>query len=153
MTLPILAALVLVLLYLWTVHIGLALILILLYLLTCFFQAYCCAYQSCPYIGGFCPAIVGILPASPLAKLLYGGGRIVRSKWLYDLHVVLASLSWLGLVVLPLPWLAKLGLSIAIGYVALHAVYAVIFFLVVCPACAIRRTCPGGRVQSFIRGD
>jgi hypothetical protein len=148
---PFLAVLVLVLIRLWTVHPGLSIVMLLLYLLTCVFQAYCCAYQECPYIGGFCPAIAGIVPASFFARWLFRGKRPSGSRRRFGAYVTLAILSWLCLIVLPVPWITRLGGFLAVGYVALHALYTVVFFLTVCPACAIRHICPGGNFQTRIR--
>jgi hypothetical protein len=116
----------------------------------CYFQAYCCAYQKCAYVGRFCPAIAGIIPASYLAKLIYGRKKVVKSKVFFVLHAVLASLSEVGLIMMPLYWIGKLGHAVALGYVACHLIYYLIFGLSICPACAIRKTCPGGKLQSMI---
>jgi hypothetical protein len=102
-------------------------------------------------VDGFCPAVVGIVPATWLAKRLYGRRKIVKSKQTFTIKAALGTGCWLGLALLPVWWLAKLGLPLAIGYVGLHVVYAVIFGLTVCPVCAIRETCPGGKLQSIVR--
>jgi hypothetical protein len=52
---------------------------------------------------------------------------------------------------LPVYWIARLGIGLALAYIALHAVYALIFGLTVCPVCAIRDTCPGGKVHKLVR--
>ena len=150
LTVPFLALLIAVFVYLWTFCFVLSIIFFLSYMAMCYFQAYCCAYQECPYIGGFCPALIGIMPASPMAKLLYGNKEIVKSKRAFETHAIVASIAWLGLIVLPLFWIAKLGLWLVVGYVASHAVYYLIFGLTICPVCAIRNTCPGGKLQSIV---
>ena len=119
----------------------------MLYLAMSYLQAYCCAYQECPYVGRFCPAVIGILPANLMAKLLYGKRIPIKSKARFDQNAMLGILSWLGLILLPLCWLAKLGIGFAAGYVACHAVYAVVFGLTVCPVYAIRNRCPAGSFQ------
>jgi hypothetical protein len=151
LTVPFLVLLALIFCYLWTYSFVLSLVFGLLYLSTSFFQAYCCAYQDCPYVGGFCPAVIGIMPASLIAKVIYGNREIVKSKERFELYATLAIISWLGLVAFPLFWLAKLGLAFAVGYVVYHVVYTVIFGLTICPACAIRDICPGGKFQNWVR--
>ena len=150
LTMPFLVLLVSVFVYLWTYSFILSIALLSFYSAMCYFQAYCCAYQDCPYVGGFCPAIVGIIPASLLTKLIYGKKQVVRSKKSFEMHAAVASVGWLGLIAFPLFWIAKLGIAVAAGYVVCHAVYYVIFGLTICPACAIRHTCPGGKLQSVV---
>ena len=150
-TIPFVVLLVLVFAYLWTFGVVLSIVFASFYFAMCYFQAYCCAYQDCPYIGGFCPAIAGIVPASALAKLIYGKSEMTKSRSAFRAHVALALAGWLGMIVFPLFWLTKLGVWSAIGYVAGHAVYYVVFGLTVCRACAIRGTCPGGRLQKMLR--
>ena len=151
LTIPFFALLVLVFVYLGRFSFFLSLIFMLLYLAMSYFQAYCCAYQNCPYVGGFCPAVIGIIPASFISKLLYEGKGIKMSKKRFDLYAILGTSCWLALVAFPLYWLAKLGLAIAVGYLATHVIYALIFGLTICPVCAIRHICPGGKFhQLFI---
>jgi hypothetical protein len=151
LTIPMLLLLLAVLVYLGTYSILLSLAFLACYLIMSFFQAYCCAYQHCPYVGGFCPAILGIMPASLIAKYLYGDREIVRTKARFETYATVAVLGWLGLVFLPLYWIARLGIGFAIAYVAGHAIYALIFSLTVCPVCAIRETCPGGKVHKLVQ--
>jgi hypothetical protein len=149
-TIPLLAVLIAVFVHLWTYSVALSLVFLSLYAAICYFQAYCCAYQECPYVGGFCPAIVGIYPANMLAKLIYGRKNIVKTKKRFEVYATLAVVAWLGMVIFPLFWIAKLGILVAVGYVASHVVYYLVFGLTVCPACAIRHTCPGGKLQSVV---
>ena len=151
LTVPYLLLLLTVFAYLWTFSFVLSLLLVLIYVLTCRFQAYCCAYQDCPYVGGFCPAVAGIMPASLLAKVLYGQGRIVKSKRMFETQATLGFSALLALTFFPLYWIAKLGWPFAVGYVVCHLVYYGFFLFAVCPVCAIRDTCPGGRVQGMFR--
>ena len=151
LTVPMLLLLLGVLVYLGTYSILLSLVFLTCYLIMSFFQAYCCAYQRCPYVGGFCPAVLGIMPASLIAKYLYGDREIARTKARFDAYATVAVLGWLGLVLLPLYWIARLGISFAVAYFAVHAIYTLIFGLTICPACAIREICPGGRVHKLVR--
>ena len=151
LTLPMLLLLLAVFVYLATYSLLLALAFLACYLVMSFFQAYCCAYQRCSYIGGFCPAILGIMPASLIAKVLYGNREIVRTKARFETHAAVAIVGWMGLVFLPVYWIARLGAGFALAYVACHAVYALVFSLTVCPVCAIRETCPGGKVHRLVQ--
>jgi hypothetical protein len=153
LTLPFLALLIAVFIYLWTFSFIFSMAFLLFFLAMCYFQAYCCACQDCPYIGGFCPAIVGIMPANVLAKLIHGKKKIIKSKKSFERNVTLASLCWLGLIVFPLFWIAKFGALYAGVYVACHVIYYVIFGLTICPVCAIRNSCPGGKLQGLILKD
>ena len=123
-----------------------------LYLGMCYFQAYCCACQECPYVGEFCPAIAGIYPGNILARVKYGKG-IVKSEKRLRANASLASACWGGLMLFPLPWLAKRSVSYAVGYSLVHAVYYLFHGLAVCPVCAIRDTCPGGMLQARVLGE
>ena len=60
-----------VFLYFWTINPVLSLIMVVLYIGTSYFQAYCCVFQDCPYVGEFCPAISGIYLGNVLARRLY----------------------------------------------------------------------------------
>ena len=70
LTVPFLILLILVAVYLWSINFALSLIFISLFVTANLLQAYCCAYQECPYAGGFCPAVAGIMPSSILAKII-----------------------------------------------------------------------------------
>jgi len=150
LTIPLLSLLILAFIYLWTFNFVLPIVFVSFYLAMCYFQIYCCAYQDCPYVGGFCPAIVGIMPSSIMTKFIYGKKNIIKSKKSFEIHATLAFTGWLGLILFPLFWIAKLGILFAVGYAACHAVYYLIFGLTICPACAVRRTCPGGKLQSIV---
>lgn len=150
LTIPLLAVFISVFVYLWTFSFVLSMVFLLLYLGACLFQAYCCAYQDCPYMGGFCPAVAGIIPASIFTKLIYGRGEITKSKRAFETHAITATACGLGLIVFPLPWILKPGFLFAAGYIAFAVAYLLVFFLTICPACAIRHTCPGGKLQSII---
>ena len=133
--------------YLGTFNIVLSIVFVAFYLAMCYIQSYCCTYQDCPHVNGFCPAVLGIVPATWLAKR----HKVVKSERTFEVKVTLGIGCWLGLAFFPVWWIAKLGVLLALGYVGLHVVYAVIFGLTVCPVCAIRETCPGGKFQSAVK--
>ena len=149
LTIPFWLLLLAVFVYLWAYSFLIALIFASLYLGMSFFQAYCCAYQECPYVGGFCPAVIGIMPASLMAKLFYRKG-VVKSKRRFDVNATFGVLCWFGLIVFPLFWVAKLSLVYAIGYVLAHVVYTAVFGLTICPVCAISDICPGGKLSGAV---
>jgi hypothetical protein len=151
-SIPLVVLLVLVAVFLWRFSPFLTLIMLLLYLATCYFQAYCCAYQDCPYIGGFCPAVTGIMPSSWMAKVLYGK-KINKSKKLFELNAGIAATAMFGLILLPIYWIFReLGVWYALGYFGFLVVYYLVFLLTMCPVCAIRGTCPGGKLQGMVFG-
>lgn len=136
-----------------------SLIYLAFYLGMCYFQAYCCACQDCPYIGEFCPALAGIYPANALARRKYGDRGVVKSEEAFKANAAAAAFCWGGMVLFPLPWLARRSAKLAAGYALAHAAYYLLHGLIVCPVCAIRETCPGGMLQSMVlkggveRGD
>lgn len=125
-----------------------------LYLGMCYFQAYCCACQECPYIGEFCPAIAGIYPANILTKIKYGDREMIRamdkSEKKLKNQASLTGICWGGIMVLPLPWLTKRSVLLAVAYVLVQAVYYLFQGLMICPVCSIRDTCPGGTLQAIV---
>ena len=121
-----------------------------LYAGMCYFQAYCCACQECPYVGEFCPAIAGIYPANILANAKYSKNEVVKSERAFKKNATLAGICWGGIMVLPLYWLWKRSAILAVGYALAHAVYYLFQGLAICPACAIRETCPGGTLQKIV---
>lgn len=152
LTIPFVLLLIAVTVYLATVNVILSVLFIALYLGMCGFQAYCCAYQECPYIEGFCPAVAGIVPSSWLARWFYGQREVIKSKRTFEVQAILAISCWLGLILLPLWWIYQRSLPWVVGYLSFHAIYYILFGLTICPACAIRKTCPGGKLQALVRG-
>ncbi len=151
LTIPFLLMLVLVFVYLWTINIVLSFGLLGLFLSMSYFQSYCCAYQDCPYVGGFCPAVIGILPGNWMAKLLFGNRPFVKSEKRFHIHVNMGISSWVALGLFPVYWLWQAHWGYAAGYLAAHVVYSIIFGLTICPVCAIRGTCPGGQFHVWVR--
>lgn len=149
LTIPMILAFVVVLAYLGTYHPILAFIFFSLYLMTCIFQAYCCAYQECPYIGKFCPAVAGITPSNLIAKFLYGSGLMNKSKRLFETHALIASATLFGMMIFPIYWIAKIGIGWTVAYIVFVIVYLLTFTLTICPVCAIRGSCPAGKIHNL----
>jgi len=114
------------------------------------FQSYCCEYQDCPYTDGFCPAVAGIIPASRIANLPIIK-NMKKSKTRFDLFATFGSLCLMGLIIFPLFFLIELGIFYPLGYIIFILIYAILFLWNVCPICAIRGTCPGGRASTSLR--
>lgn len=152
--LPFVGVLTLVFIHLWTINPLLSLSYLGFYFVMCFFQVYCCAYKECPYMGGFCPSLSGLFPSGFIAKLYYAYKPVKKSTLRFRIHTAMGALSWLGIAVFPLKWLIELGSIIPTVYVSVHIVYIVTFALTICKSCALRDTCPGGKMQKrvFRRG-
>ena len=70
LTVPIIIQYLVIIGYLWEINKLVFIIYCSFFVLAILFQSYCCVYQSCPYIGKFCPGIGGfIVPASVVALL------------------------------------------------------------------------------------
>ena len=110
-------------------------------------QSYCCHYQDCPYVGGFCPAVAGIVPASLIAKI-WQKLKVKKSKIAFEILATFGALMLLALIVFPLYWLFIYHIAAFIGFLVGIIVYAFAFLLSICPACAIRDTCPGGKAST-----
>ena len=119
------------------------------------FQSYCCEYHDCPYREGFCPAVAGIIPASRIANLPIMK-NMFKSKKRFDLLATFGSLCLIGLFIFPLAILFELGILYEnslryLGYFIFILIYAILFLWNVCPVCAIRSSCPGGRFSTILR--
>jgi hypothetical protein len=90
------------------------------------------------------------MPASWLAKLIYGRREVVKSKARFEIYAVIGFSGLIGMAILPLWWIAKLSVPLAVGYFVWQLVYYLVFELMICPVCAIRETCPGGKLQSVV---
>ncbi len=148
LTIPIIILYLFIIVHLWEVNKLIFTIYCSLFVLIVLFQSYCCSYQSCPYIGKFCPGMGGfIVPASVVALLLK---KVKKVKTLFDLFASLAFLCLLWIILLPIYFIYKLGVNLLIFYSIIVIAYSISFLLLICPACAIRDTCPAGKVSSNI---
>ena len=119
-----------------------------LFLIVIISQSYCCAYQVCPYIGKFCPGIGGVIIISSIIAILLK--KIKKSKKLFDLFATLGFTCLIGITIFPLFYIYKLGIIVLISYIIIAIFYFIVFFALICPVCAIRDTCPGGKVSGKI---
>ncbi|MEJ2356292.1 MAG: hypothetical protein P8Y62_10435 [candidate division WOR-3 bacterium] len=151
LTIPIIILYLVIMIHLWQVNKLIFAIYCSFFILGILFQSYCCAYQDCPYIGKFCPGLGGFLmPASLVARLLK---KVKKAKIMFDLCASIAFICLLGIILLPVYFIYKLGLFLLILYSVIVVVYIVSFLLLICPACAIRDTCPAGKTSSNISGS
>jgi len=74
-----------------------------------------------------------------------------KSKTRFELFATFGSLCLMGLIIFPLFFLVKLGILYPLGYIILILIYAILFLWNVCPVCAIRGSCPGGRSSATLR--
>ncbi|MBN1695650.1 hypothetical protein JW879_09705 [candidate division WOR-3 bacterium] len=148
LTIPIIILYLFVIVHLWELNKLIFTIYCSLFVLGILFQSYCCAYQRCPYIGKFCPGLGGfIIPASIVALLLK---KVKKVKSLFDLFASLGFLCLLGIIILPIYFIYKLGVNLLIFYSIIVIAYSVLFLVLICPVCAIRDTCPAGKASSNI---
>ncbi|KPL06023.1 hypothetical protein AMJ86_10100 [bacterium SM23_57] len=120
-----------------------------LFVLVAFGQSYVCVYLQCPYVGKFAPCVGGFcLPSSQIARWFK---NVKRSERLYNIIVTLASVSLLGIIILPVYFLYQQSVFTLIGYLGIVLVYSACFLWFICPVCGTRHVCPGGRVSTKIR--
>ena len=148
LTIPIVVLYLVIMVYLWQVNKLVFAVYCSFFILGIIFQSYCCAYQSCPYIGKFCPGLGGfIIPASVVALLLK---KVKKVKALFDLFASLGFICLLAIILLPVYFIYKLGVNLLVFYSIIVIAYNVLFLLLICPVCAIRDTCPAGKASSNI---
>jgi len=145
-TIPLILLYIAVAYYLWNFAHVFFWIYLALFILINVFQSYCCAYQQCPYMYGFCPGIGGfIIPASRIARLFKNKAT---SKSLFNLSAIIASVFALGIIMLPLFFLRDLGILFILLYCLIFIAYGELFLKIICPDCATKKTCPAGILSS-----
>jgi len=148
LTIPIVTIFFAIAIYLWLTSLIPFIIYCSLFLMVIILQSYCCAYQDCPYIGNFCPGIGGVIIISSIIALLLQ--KIKKSKILFELFATLGFTCLIGITIFPLFFIYKLGIVVLISYLVIAIFYFIAFFALICPVCAIRDTCPGGKVSGRI---
>lgn len=150
LTLPIVVVFILIAVYLYPLSRPAFVFYVSCFAAVMLFQSYCCAYQDCPYVGKFCPGIGGITVLSSLIALLLRKAK--KSKTLFNVFATLGFLCLIIITVFPVFYLMRTSIIVGIGYIVVSVLYIVLFFRFVCPACAIRDTCPGGKSASALFG-
>jgi uncharacterized membrane protein YhaH (DUF805 family) len=146
LTIPIVVLYLLIIKHLWQVNKLVFVIYCSFFVMIIPFQSYCCAYQSCPYMGKFCPGVGGfIIPASVIGLLL---NKVRKSKKLFNLFASMGSLCLFTIILFPVYFIYKIGINFLIFYLIIVMIYSVLFLLFICPVCATRETCPAGKVSS-----
>ena len=148
LTIPLVTIFIAIAIYFWLTGLIPFIIYSSLFLMVIIFQSYCCAYQDCPYIGNFCPGIGGIIMISSIIALLLK--KIKKSKILFELFASLGFTCLIGITIFPLFFIYKLGIIVLISYLIIAILYFIAFFALICPVCAIRNTCPGGKMSGKI---
>jgi hypothetical protein len=134
-----------------SIHLALLMLYIAFFVGVVLFQSYCCVHQDCPYVGRFCPGAGGVcMPASQIARLLKS---VRRNEIRFGVCAMLGFLCLLGIVLLPTYFLFQWNLLAGLAYVVVAAAYAMGMLLLICPVCAIRHRCPGGKVSCGLRGE
>lgn len=149
---PYLLLLILVSIYLWQFGVLLAVAYISLYIVSVILHGYVCAFGGCPYKGKMCPGAFAYFPVGKTA-MLYDKLKVRKSDILVAVFFLLILILLLGIVILPLPWIADLGLSFAIGYVVFILAYFILFLLTICPKCAMKLNCPAAKLSKFLLRD
>jgi hypothetical protein len=149
-TIPLMLLILGIFAFLFLINPIIGLIYISLWFGTNIFQSYCCEYQNCPYTDGFCPAVAGIIPASRITKLSTIK-NMKKSKTRFELFATFGSLCLIGLIIFPLFFLIEYEIIYVLGYLVFITIYAILFLWNVCPVCAIRGTCPGGKFSTKLR--
>ena len=146
LTIPLVGVILVVFAFLFFINPTIGLIYISFWLGANIFQS----YQNCPYTDGFCPAVAGIIPASRIANLPIIK-NMKKTKTRFELFATFGSICLIGLVVFPLFFLIEQEIIYPVIYIALILIYAFLFLWNVCPVCAIRGTCPGGKFSTSLR--
>jgi hypothetical protein len=135
--------------FLWQVARPFLVIYIALFVSVALSQSYVCAYWGCPYIGGLGPCVAGFcLPSSQIARLFK---NVKRTKRRYNIAVIVAFASFLGIIILPIYFLYQGSIFYLLIYLGIVLVYAGSFLWLICPACETRHVCPGGQTSTKLR--
>jgi hypothetical protein len=149
LSIPLIILYVLVAIFLFQQNITVFIIYLSLFFLTIIIQSYCCEYQSCPYIGKFCPGVGGFLMLASFSALLFKG--IKKSKIIFKTFALIGFLCLMTIIILPAFYIFQLGILYLVLYCLIFTAYGMLFLLLICPVCAIRNTCPGGKASGKMK--
>ena len=136
--------------YLSTFHILHLVVYSLFMLFTILFQSYACIYWECPHVGTFCPGVGGFcVLSSPLAKLLVRL-KVRRTKKMYSIICTLAFITFSGIILYPIYFIARLHILFLLLYVVVLILYFIGMMVLICPYCGSREACPGGQTSTKI---
>jgi hypothetical protein len=149
LTIPMMIIYIAIAVLLWHINFVFFAIYVVLFVLVALFMSYVCVYWECPYVGRFGPCVGGFcLPASQIARL-HKKSDISETR--YNLYLNLAYLSFFGIILFPIYFLFMQGFLYLLGYLGVVLVYWLLFTLFICPFCATRHICPGGRAAVKIQ--
>ncbi|MGD8815513.1 MAG: hypothetical protein PVI78_13660 [Anaerolineales bacterium] len=145
-TFPMLVMYAVIAAYLWRVSLFSFIAYLGLFVVVAFAQSYVCVYLQCPYVGRFAPCVGGFcLPSSQIARWFKNAKR---SEGIYNVAVTLASMAFLGIILLPIYFLVLRSVGFLLVYLGIVMLYAIGFLGWICPVCGIRHDCPGGQVST-----
>ena len=147
--LPYLGLLILTTVYLWSFDVLIASIYISFYLLSTILHGYVCAFSDCPYTGTFCQGAFAWFPVEKIAQLVQRL-KVKKSHPLINAFFLVIMLSLIGILVLPVYWISKLGIIYSIGYLTVIFSYFFSFILAICPKCANRLNCPTAKLSNLL---
>lgn len=146
---PYLLLLISTAIYLWQFGILISAAYTSLYIVSVILHGYVCAVGGCPYKGKICPGAFAYFPVGKMA-MLYDKLKVKKSDTMMAVIFVVLLTLLLGIVILPLPWISKLGTGVAVGYVVFILLYFIVFILAICPKCAMRFNCPAANLSDFL---
>ena len=148
-SLPYLALLILTATYLWNFNIIISSIYISFYFVSIILHGYICSFSECPYKGTMCPGAFAWFPVGKISHFIEKL-KIKKSLLLINVFFLIVMITLLGIIILPLFWISKLGMIYSIGYVALIIIHFFIFILTICPKCAGRLYCPTAKLSNIL---
>ena len=149
LTIPLIILYIILAFFLYQHNLTVFIIYLSLFALTIIIQSYCCEYQSCPYIGKFCPGVGGFLMLASFSALLFKG--IKKSKTAFETLAILGFICLIAIIFLPVLFIFQLGILYLLIYCLIFLIYGLLFLLYICPVCAIRDTCPGGKTATKMK--
>ncbi|HEY69402.1 MAG TPA: hypothetical protein G4O08_02335 [Anaerolineae bacterium] len=146
LTLPMIVLYAVIAAYLWRASLTFFIVYLVLFVVVAFAQSYVCVYLRCPYVGRFAPCVGGFcLPSSQIARWFK---NVRRSEGIYNVVVTIAFAAFLGIILLPIYFLALRGVVYLLAYLGIVLLYAIGFLGWICPVCGTRHVCPGGQAST-----
>jgi hypothetical protein len=146
---PYMVLLVATAIYVWQFNVTASVVYMSFYVLSVILHGYVCAFSGCPYKGGVCPGAFAYFPVGIVAGF-FGKLKVRQHNALVGAFFAMCIGLLLGIMTLPLYWLSKSGIYLAIGYPVIVLAYLIVFLLTVCPRCAMRFNCPAARLSNLL---
>ncbi|MEJ2267461.1 MAG: hypothetical protein P8X70_00060 [Nanoarchaeota archaeon] len=117
----------------------------LFFVITILFQSYNCVHWKCPHVGTACPGVGGFcVLSSPVARGLIKL-NIKTNEKTYKILCSVAFFGFLGIIIFPIYFIAKINLFLVGGYLLIIGLYYLGMTFMICPHCGARKNCPGGK--------